>query len=74
MAYLGLCLLVISPFGNCLPGTELLETLVTWILTWILGVVSKQLRPLHGQVGDSTTVVNSLSPQMSELVEDAIAS
>ena len=42
--------------------------------TWILGVVSKQLRPLHGRVGDSTTSVNSLSPQMSELVEDAIAS
>ena len=42
--------------------------------TWILGVVSKQLRLLHGRVGDSTTSVNSLSPQMSELVEDAIAS
>ena len=34
----------------------------------------KQLRLLHGRVRDSTTVVNSLSPQMSELVEDAIAS
>ena len=44
------------------------------ILTWILGVASKQLRLLHGRVGDSTTVVNSLSPQMSELFEDAIAS
>ena len=42
--------------------------------TWILGVASKQLRLLYGRVGDSTTVVNSLSPQMSELVEDAIAS
>ena len=42
--------------------------------TWILGVASKQLRLLHGRVGDSTTLVNSLSPQMSELVEDAIAS
>ena len=42
--------------------------------TWILGVASKQLRQLHGRVGDSTIVVNSLSPQMSELVEDAIAS
>ena len=41
---------------------------------WILGVASKQLRLLHGRVGDSTIVVNSLSPQMSELVEDAIAS
>ena len=40
----------------------------------ILGVASKQLRLLHGRVGDSTTVVNSLSPQMSELVGDAIAS
>ena len=43
-------------------------------ITWILGVVSKQLRLLHGRVGDSTTSVNSLNPQMSELVEDAIAS
>ena len=43
-------------------------------LTWILGVASKQLRLLHGRVGDSTIVVNSLSPQMRELVEDAIAS
>ena len=37
-------------------------------------MVSKQLRLLHGRVGDSTTLVNSLSPQMSELVEDAVAS
>ena len=44
------------------------------VLTWILGVVSKQLRQLRGRVGDSTTLVNSLSPQMSELVEDAVAS
>ena len=28
----------------------------------------------HDLVGDSTTLVNSLSPQMSELVEDAVAS
>ena len=51
---------------------------VTYIYTyldiWILGVASKQLRLLHGRVGDSTIVVNSLSPQMSELVKDAIAS
>ena len=46
----------------------------TLILTWILGLVLKQLRLLHGRIGDSTTSVNSLSPQMSELVEDAIAS
>ena len=46
----------------------------THLLTWILGVASKQLRLLLGRVGDSTIVVNSLSPQMSELVEDAIAS
>ena len=46
----------------------------TLALTWILWVASKQLRLLHGGVGDSTIVVNSLSPQMSELVEDAIAS
>ena len=43
------------------------------LLTWILGVASKQLRLLYGRVGDSTILVNSLSPQMSELVEDAIA-
>ena len=48
--------------------------LYTYLDTWILGVASKQLRLLRGRVGDSTTVVNSLSPQMSELVEDAIAS
>ena len=47
---------------------------IAYLLTWILGVASKQLRLLHGRVGDSTIVVNSLSPQMSELVEDAIAS
>ena len=34
---------------------------------------SKQLRLLRGRIGDSTTSVNSLSPQMSELVEDAVA-
>ena len=45
-----------------------------YLLTWIPGVASKQLRLVHGRVGDSTTVVNSLSPQMSDLVEDAIAS
>ena len=42
----------------------------TYLDTWS---ASKQLRLLDGRVGDSTTVVNSLSPQMSELVEDAIA-
>ena len=42
--------------------------------TWILGVVSKQLRLLHGRVEASTTPVNSLSTQMGKLVEDAIAS
>ena len=42
--------------------------------TWILGVASKLLRLLHGRVEDSTTFANSLGPQMSELVEDAIAS
>ena len=45
-----------------------------YLLTWILGVASKQLRLLHGRIGDSTIVLNSLSPQMSELVEDTIAS
>ena len=53
---------------------EWLTYLDTWsgLLTWILGVASKQLRLLHGRVEDSTTLVNSI--QMSELVEDAIAS
>ena len=37
-------------------------------------MVSKQLRLLLGRIGDSTTLVNSFSPQMSELVEDAAAS
>ena len=45
-----------------------------WLLTWILGVVSEQLRLIHGRVRDSTASVNSLSPQMSELLEDAVAS
>ena len=45
-----------------------------YLLTWILGVASKQLRLLHGRVGDSTTSVNSLSSQMTDLVEDAVAS
>ena len=47
---------------------------IIYLLTWILRVASKQLRLLHGRVVDSTIVVNSLSPQMSELVEDAFAS
>ena len=41
---------------------------------WILEEVSKLLRLLHGRVEDSTTLVNSLSPQMSELVKDDVAS
>ena len=45
-----------------------------WILTWILGVASKHLSLLHGRVGDSTTLVNSLSPKMGLLVEDVVAS
>ena len=54
------------------PSLELVQ--LAHVNTWILGVTSQQLRLLHGGVRDSTTVVNSLSPQMSELVEDAIAS
>ena len=42
-------------------------------LTWKLALVSKQLRLLRGRVGDSTALVNSLSPKMSLLVEDAVA-
>ena len=34
----------------------------------------EQLRLFHGRIGDSTTSVNSSSPQMCELVEDAVAS
>ena len=34
----------------------------------------KQLRLVHGRAGDSTTLVNYLSPQISKLVEDALAS
>ena len=34
------------------------------INTWILGVVSKQLRLLRFRVGDSTTLVNSFSPRI----------
>ena len=50
------------------------EQVIDILHTWILWVASKQLRLLHGRVGDSTTLVNSLSPQMSELAEDAVAS
>ena len=35
-------------------------------------MASKQLRLFHGRVGDSTTLVNSLSREMSELVEDVL--
>ena len=42
-------------------------------LPWILKVVSKQPSLLHGRVEDSTNLGNSLSPKMSELVEDAVA-
>ena len=50
------------------------HVLYGYLLGYLIGVASKQLRLLHGRVGDSTIVVKSLSPQMSELVEDAIAS
>ena len=48
----------------------------TWLLTFLdtWSGFEAAIRLLHGRVGDSTTSVNSLSPQMSELVEDAIAS
>ena len=36
--------------------------------------VLEWFRSSRGRVGDSTTLVNSLGPQMSELVEDAVAS
>ena len=58
---------------------------MTYQLTWILGYLDtwSGFEPaktassgswIHGRVVDSTIVVNSLSPQMSELVDDAIAS
>ena len=50
------------------------KILHAYLDTWILGVAPKQLRLLHGRVVNSTTLVNYLSPQMSELVEDAVAS
>ena len=56
------------------PDTRQCNTHKCSLVVYLLGVASKQLRLLHGRVGDSTIVVNSLSPQMSELVEDAIAS
>ena len=56
-------------------GKIFMLVLHVYLLTWILGVSSKLLmRLLHGRVEDSTTVVNSLSPRMSELVEDAVVS
>ena len=65
---------LIFPYLNVTGLTCDTSNLFYWpVLTWIIGVASKQLRLLHDRVGDSTTVVNSLSPQMSELVEDAIA-
>ena len=55
------------------PG-ELLSFVNSAAPSWILGVVLEQLQLLHSRVGGSTTSVIYLSPQMSELVEDAIAS
>ena len=43
-----------------------------YLFTWILGVVSKQLRLLHNRVGDSITLVNFLSHNIGLLVEDAV--
>ena len=61
----------ITTYSSSHPCTT---SMCTSLDTWILEVASKQLRLVHGRVGDSTIVVNSLSPQMSELFEDAIAS
>ena len=51
-----------------IPDTNYLLGYLLGYLEWL------RRRLLHDRVRDSTTVVNSLSPQMSELVEDAIAS
>ena len=59
---------------NTLAETGLLIYPRGYLLTWILRIASKPLRLLHGRVGDSTIVVNSSSAQMSDLVEDTIAS
>ena len=67
------CYYYVIPMTNRVRHFGLIRNML-YLLTWILGVVSKQLRLLHGWAGDSTTSVNSLSPQMSELVEDAVAS
>ena len=60
--------------GECFhhENVFILRMLSSLLESWSLGVASKQLTLLHGRVGDSTIVVNSLSPQMSELVEDTI--
>ena len=47
-----------------MQGLKFVRWLLFCVLTWILGLVSKQLRLLRGRVGDSTTLVNSLSPKM----------
>ena len=44
------------------------------LLTWILGVVSKQLTLFRGRVGLLQHFGKFLLPQMSELVEDAVVS
>ena len=61
------------PIVQCQLSTQL-HHCDGYLDTWILGVASKQLRLLHGRVGDFVSLVNFLSPQMSKLVEDAVAS
>ena len=59
-------------YGNYNESFTIRNTRESYLDSYLdTGVASKQLRMLHGRVGDSTIVVNSLSPQMSELVEDA---
>ena len=60
-------LLGVKEIPMILNGTCLLGYLDTWS-----GFEAAKTAPWP--VGDSTTLVNSLSPQMSELVEDAVVS
>ena len=66
--------LLVGAYGPCVGGE------VVGTQCCLLGYFDTRsgfeeaIRLLHGGVGDFTIVVNSLSPQMSELVEDAIDS
>ena len=56
--------LVLVRLGRLMERSGVLPTtqFIPYLLTWILGVASKQLRLLHPRVGDSTTVGKFLEP------------